>query len=123
MDNVISFSRGRAPLLISMPHPGTHLTPAVEAGMVAAGWDLTDTDWHIPRLYDFAAELGASTLAAQYSWPLVNLCLALLYLPMLVITWRAPEAEHRFPVPKTLREAEVRELAVVGRVHDPRTVG
>jgi MFS transporter, PAT family, beta-lactamase induction signal transducer AmpG len=45
------------------------------------------------------------TLAAQYSWPLVNLCLALLYLPMLVITWRAPEAEHRFPVPKTLREA------------------
>ncbi len=45
------------------------------------------------------------TLAAQYSWPLVNLCLALLYLPMLVITWRAPEAENRFPVPKTLREA------------------
>ena len=45
------------------------------------------------------------TLAAQYSWPLVNLCLALLYLPMLAITWKAPEAEDRPAAPKTLREA------------------
>jgi PAT family beta-lactamase induction signal transducer AmpG len=45
------------------------------------------------------------TLAAQVSWPLVNLGLALLYLPMLAITWRAPEPELRAPTPKTLREA------------------
>jgi MFS transporter, PAT family, beta-lactamase induction signal transducer AmpG len=45
------------------------------------------------------------TLAAQYSWPLVNFCLALLYLPMLVLTWKAPEAEHRAAPPKSLREA------------------
>ncbi len=45
------------------------------------------------------------TLAAQYSWPLVNLCLALLYLPMLVITWKAPEAEDRPAAPRTLRGA------------------
>lgn len=45
------------------------------------------------------------TLAAQYSWPLVNLCLALLYVPMLVITWKAPEAEDRPTAPKTLRAA------------------
>jgi PAT family beta-lactamase induction signal transducer AmpG len=45
------------------------------------------------------------TLAAQYSWPLVNLCLALLYLPMLVLTWKAPEAEHRAAAPRSLREA------------------
>jgi PAT family beta-lactamase induction signal transducer AmpG len=45
------------------------------------------------------------TLAAQYSWPLVNFCLALLYLPMLVMTWKAPEADDRPTVPKTLREA------------------
>ena len=42
------------------------------------------------------------TLAAQYSWPLVNLCLALLYVPMLVITWKAPEAEDHPTAPKTL---------------------
>ena len=45
------------------------------------------------------------TLAAQYSWPLVNFCLALLYLPMLVITWKAPEAEDRPSAPKSLRAA------------------
>ncbi|MBT8765709.1 N-formylglutamate deformylase [Metapseudomonas boanensis] len=73
MDNVLSFNRGHVPLLISMPHPGTVLTPAVEAGLVEAGWDLTDTDWHIPRLYDFALDLGASTLAAQYSRYVIDL--------------------------------------------------
>jgi MFS transporter, PAT family, beta-lactamase induction signal transducer AmpG len=45
------------------------------------------------------------TLAAQYSWPLVNLCLALLYLPMLAITYKAPEADDRPTAPKTLRDA------------------
>jgi MFS transporter, PAT family, beta-lactamase induction signal transducer AmpG len=45
------------------------------------------------------------TIAAQYSWPLVNLCLALLYVPMLVITRKAPEAEDRPAAPKTLRAA------------------
>ena len=73
MDNVLSFNRGNVPLLISMPHPGTVLTPAVEAGLVEAGWDLTDTDWHIPRLYDFAVDLGVSTLVAQYSRYVIDL--------------------------------------------------
>jgi PAT family beta-lactamase induction signal transducer AmpG len=45
------------------------------------------------------------TLAAQFSWPLVNLCLALLYIPMLLITWKAPETEDRPTAPKTLRAA------------------
>ncbi|WP_439886556.1 N-formylglutamate deformylase [Pseudomonas sp. MBLB4123] len=73
MDEVLSFSRGRVPLLISMPHAGTRLTPAVEAGLVDAARSLPDTDWHIPRLYDFAAELGAGTLAAHYSRYVVDL--------------------------------------------------
>ncbi|MBO3278143.1 N-formylglutamate deformylase [Pseudomonas schmalbachii] len=73
MDNVLSFSRGRVPLLISMPHPGTRLTPAVEAGLVDEARELADTDWHIPRLYDFAVEMGASVLAAQYSRYVVDL--------------------------------------------------
>ena len=45
------------------------------------------------------------TLAAQYSWPLLNLCLALLYLPMMALTWRAPEPEDRPAAPQSLREA------------------
>ncbi|WPC05537.1 N-formylglutamate deformylase [Pseudomonas benzenivorans] len=73
MDEVLSFSRGRVPLLISMPHAGTRLTDEVEAGLVEQARSLPDTDWHIPRLYDFAAELGASTLAAQYSRFVIDL--------------------------------------------------
>ncbi len=67
------FHPGRVPLLISMPHAGVRLTPVVEAGLVPRARSLPDTDWNIPRLYDFAAELGASTLAAGYSRYVVDL--------------------------------------------------
>ncbi|WP_191489937.1 N-formylglutamate deformylase [Pseudomonas sp. FEN] len=73
MENVLSFKPGRVPLLISMPHAGLQLTPAVKAGLVAEAQSLPDTDWHIPRLYDFATELGASTLAADYSRFVIDL--------------------------------------------------
>jgi formiminoglutamase len=73
MDNVLNFRRGRVPLLISMPHPGTRLTPVVEAGLVPEAASLADTDWHIPQLYDFAEELGASVLEARYSRYVIDL--------------------------------------------------
>lgn len=60
-------------MLISIPHAGTRLTPAVEAGLTAAAQPLSDTDWHIHRLYDFAREMGASVLIGQYSRLVVDL--------------------------------------------------
>lgn len=45
------------------------------------------------------------TLAGRYSWPLVNVGLALAYLPMLLITWRAPEPEDKLPAPRSLKNA------------------
>jgi MFS transporter, PAT family, beta-lactamase induction signal transducer AmpG len=47
----------------------------------------------------------AITLAGRYSWPAVNAGLALLYLPMLVITWKAPEPEGVAAAPRTLTAA------------------
>ncbi|MDD1130679.1 N-formylglutamate deformylase [Pseudomonas shahriarae] len=73
MDKVLNFKQGRTPLLISMPHAGLRLTPAVAAGLIPEAQSLPDTDWHIPTLYDFAAELGASTLAAEYSRFVIDL--------------------------------------------------
>jgi len=61
------FTPGDSPLLISMPHVGTQLPEAVKAGLIPEALDLRDTDWHLPRLYDFAGELGASVLSARYS--------------------------------------------------------
>lgn len=73
MDKVLNFTRGRLPLLISMPHAGLRLTPAVEAGLVEPARSLPDTDWHLPQLYAFAAEQGASILAAEYSRFVIDL--------------------------------------------------
>src|SRR5262245_29483798 len=53
----------------------------------------------------FVAGGVAITLAGRYSWPLVNVGLALLYLPMLVITCLAPEPAEQPARPATLREA------------------
>jgi PAT family beta-lactamase induction signal transducer AmpG len=47
----------------------------------------------------------AITAAGWYSWPLVNVALALLYLPMLAITWAAPEPTDSPGTPRSLRDA------------------
>lgn len=73
MDKVLSFHPGSLPLLISMPHAGLQLTPAVARGLSAPARSLPDTDWHIPRLYDFARTLGASVVAGEYSRFVIDL--------------------------------------------------
>ena len=45
------------------------------------------------------------TIAAYIGWPLVNALLALVYLPMLIITWKSPEPEVPAGSPRTLRDA------------------
>lgn len=67
------FIPGTAPILISIPHAGTHLTPEVASGLSDAALPLSDTDWHIPKLYDFARTLGASILVGQYSRFVIDL--------------------------------------------------
>lgn len=71
--NPYHFIWGTAPLLISIPHAGTHLTPEVVSGLTDAALPLSDTDWHIPRLYDFARALGASILVGEYSRFVIDL--------------------------------------------------
>jgi MFS transporter, PAT family, beta-lactamase induction signal transducer AmpG len=47
----------------------------------------------------------AITLAASWSWAVVNLLLAACYVPMMLITWRAPEPQAGAAPPTTLRDA------------------
>lgn len=65
--DVFQFSRGSSPLLLSIPHCGTHIPPELAGRMTPAALRVPDTDWHLPLLYDFAGELGASVLAATHS--------------------------------------------------------
>ncbi|MDI9221052.1 N-formylglutamate deformylase [Pantoea sp. EA-12] len=67
------FTAGRLPLLVSIPHAGTQLTPEVDAGLSDAARGLPDTDWHIPLLYDFVRDLGASVLIGHYSRFVIDL--------------------------------------------------
>ncbi|MDP9565564.1 UNVERIFIED_ORG: formiminoglutamase [Kosakonia oryzae] len=73
MTNGFELHQGRLPLLVSMPHPGTHLTPEIARGLTARAQRLEDTDWHIPLLYQPIRELGASVLSARYSRYVVDL--------------------------------------------------
>jgi MFS transporter, PAT family, beta-lactamase induction signal transducer AmpG len=53
----------------------------------------------------YVAGAASITLAGTFSWPLVNVGLALVYLPMLLITWKAPEPEEKLVPPRNLRDA------------------
>ncbi len=67
------FTAGNSPLLISIPHAGTRLTPEVASGLSDDALPLSDTDWHIPELYDFARGLGANIVVGQYSRFVIDL--------------------------------------------------
>jgi N-formylglutamate deformylase len=67
------FRQGTRPLLISMPHVGTHVPPELAARFTDEGQRVPDTDWHLERLYDFADELGASVLVATHSRFVIDL--------------------------------------------------
>lgn len=67
------FNQGSAPLLLSMPHCGTALPPSVAGGMTGHSLAIADTDWHVDRLYEFAAELGVSTIRPHVSRYVIDL--------------------------------------------------
>lgn len=67
------FTPGHSRLLVSIPHAGIRLPAGLAARMTAAGRALPDTDWQLPRLYDFLQDVGASVLVATHSRYVVDL--------------------------------------------------
>jgi N-formylglutamate deformylase len=67
------FRPGTAPLIVSMPHTGTHIPDWLAPRLSAAARPVPDTDWHLERLYDFVDQLGASVLVATHSRYVVDL--------------------------------------------------
>ncbi len=65
--------RGDSPLLISIPHMGTFLPPDVKQRMTPAALQLSDTDWHVDKLYWFAQDMGISMLMATHSRYVIDL--------------------------------------------------
>ncbi len=73
MIGICSRHDGALPLVISVPHDGVHIPDDIRTRMTPAGLAVPDTDWHVAELYDFARDLGASMLVANYSRYVVDL--------------------------------------------------
>ena len=61
------YRHGSSPLIVSMPHSGTFVPHSIGRAMTDTAAARSDTDWHLPRLYDFLEELDATVIAANYS--------------------------------------------------------
>ena len=62
-----AYRRGTTPLVVSMPHVGTFVPHSLGSRLADCAARRPDTDWHLPRLYDFLEDLGATVIRAQYS--------------------------------------------------------
>jgi N-formylglutamate deformylase len=67
------FRPGSSPLLVSMPHVGTHVPTPILERLTPAARPLPDTDWHLERLYDFLEAVGACVLIGTHSRYVIDL--------------------------------------------------
>jgi len=65
--------RGTTALTLSIPHSGLLLPDGMVNRLTPASRTLPDTDWRVDELYDFAGDLGATVLKANYSRYVVDL--------------------------------------------------
>lgn len=71
--DLFTLTERHGPLVIAAPHVGTYLPPYIAARLNPVGLSVMETDFHVHRLYDFAAELEATTLFATHSRYVVDL--------------------------------------------------
>lgn len=65
--------QGDSPLVVDVPHAGTHVPAPIGAGLSAAARAFPDTDWHVDKLYAFAHGEGATVMCATHSRYVVDL--------------------------------------------------
>ena len=61
------YRQGSSALIVSMPHAGTFVPPSIGRTLADCAAQRSDTDWHLPRLYDFLDALDATVIVANYS--------------------------------------------------------
>lgn len=68
----LEVTRGKAPLVVSLPHTGTEIPDRIEWRLVTPGLGRMDTAWRLHTLHAFAAELGATTVRTRVSRTVVD---------------------------------------------------
>ena len=71
--DIATLHQGSLPLLVSLPHDGSHIPVELAARMAPQSRRAPDTDWHVSRLYAFAKDMGASVLVPSHSRYVVDL--------------------------------------------------
>lgn len=62
----VEVRQGDSPIVLGLPHTGTHLPANVHAALNERGREIADTDWHIDRLYAGLLP-GATTVRATFN--------------------------------------------------------
>jgi N-formylglutamate deformylase len=70
---VFSLHQGSSPLLVSVPHAGTHIPPAMRHLFTPKALAVEDTDWHLDVIYDDVKTQHASLLRPHLSRYVVDL--------------------------------------------------
>ncbi len=68
----LAVHHGDAPLIVSFPHTGTEIPEKIEENLVSPWLARKDTDYWVDVLYDFAHELGATTLRTALSRTVID---------------------------------------------------
>lgn len=71
MTDWLDIRRGEAPLVVAFPHTGTDLAD-IGAAFRSEWLARRDADWWVDRLYDFAADLGATTIRTGISRSVID---------------------------------------------------
>ncbi len=68
----LSVHHGDAPLIVSFPHTGIEIPDKIEEQLVSPWLARKDTDFWVDVLYDFAHELGATTIRTALSRTVID---------------------------------------------------
>ncbi len=72
MSDWLSISRGDSPLIISVPHAGTHIPKDILPALRDAKQAISDADFYVDRLYQFAIQHGVTIITTAISRTVID---------------------------------------------------
>jgi N-formylglutamate deformylase len=68
----LKLRQGNAPLILSIPHAGTHIPEKLQPLLASLWLARKDADWWLPELYAFAEKLDATILRTEISRTVID---------------------------------------------------
>ena len=72
MSDWLTVTRGDAPLIVALPHTGIEIPAPFDAGLVSLERARHDADWHVEKLYAFAAGMGVTLVRTAVSRTVID---------------------------------------------------